>query len=124
MTSQPVIAGMVVAFPVSLAYLFLHLRSSRRPELGRFVAVFLATVGAVVGALFVFEVIWLDLSPIPVLRDQKLTLVVGGIAVIWTAGEQLFKEFQRVIRRDVGALDTVSTASVVIVQEESDQDKP
>jgi hypothetical protein len=98
MTSQPTQIGIAIGLVAAVAYVGVSLLCKQRPALSRCVVVLVATVGAVVGAIFGYGIVFLELKPIPALADQRLTMIVGAIALVWITVEAIVDEFMGPIR--------------------------
>jgi xanthosine utilization system XapX-like protein len=95
MLDQPTLWGIMAGGMVGAVYLLLHLRQRSKPDLAKFAGLFLACVGTVVGGSFALLIFKLDLAPIPALKDQRLVMLLGAIAVTWISIEQIWTMFQQ-----------------------------
>jgi hypothetical protein len=98
MINQPTLIGILGAIPFGLLYIVLAVRKGDKPDLSEFATIFLSVVGAVVGIDFGVRSIQIDLSLIPQLKDQRLPMVLGAIAVTWIAVEQVAKSLWKLAK--------------------------
>ncbi len=60
------------------------------PKLNQVAVVILAWTGAVVGTHLGYIALTADDEVLGVLKDQRIAVVLGALAVVWTAGESFF----------------------------------
>lgn len=66
------------------------------PQLNQVAVVILAWTGAVVGLHLGFIALTADDPSLGILKDQRIAIVLGALAVIWTAAESFFGSVQQV----------------------------
>lgn len=66
------------------------------PQLNQVAVVILAWTGAVVGCHLGYVALTADDASLGVLKDQRIAIVLGALAVIWTAAESFFGSLQQV----------------------------
>jgi len=96
MARDPTTVGIVVAIPVSLAFLLCHLRGHQKPDLGPLTGVFASVVAAVVGVDLGIQAVTLQGACITACRDQRLVMILGAIGFEWIAVTVILSSFIRV----------------------------
>ncbi len=86
-----------VAIVVGAAFILCHLKPKQWPDLGQFVAVFLASAAAVQGAKFGIEALTVT-TPWAVAADDRTPFVLGAVAIEWITLSQIGKAFYRVLK--------------------------
>lgn len=89
--SNPNIIGLY--FGVGAGFLFFiygWLICKQIPKLNQVAVVILAWTGAVVGVHLGFIALTADDPDLGMLKDQRIAVLLGALAVVWTAGESFF----------------------------------
>ena len=99
---SPTSFGMILGLVVGLGYVAYVLFSRpENPNLGDFGKVFIGCVTAVVSVAFGWKCNSVDLSCLPDLKDHRLVMTLGSIALAWLSISQVAavfgwdKHFQR-----------------------------
>ncbi|WOD11368.1 hypothetical protein RPW65_00345 [Pseudomonas sp. NyZ704] len=79
------------------------------PQLNQVAVVILAWTGAVVGFHLGFIALTADDRSLGILNDQRIAIVLGALAVIWTAAESFFSSVQQVKLKNQSTTPAEST---------------
>ncbi|MBL8098639.1 MAG: hypothetical protein JNK81_05625 [Anaerolineales bacterium] len=77
------IIGLLVGLICGLPYIIITIKNKSTPNLIHFVEIILACIGVVVFTQFGIEVALAEDSYLGELVNQRLTIVIGAIALVW-----------------------------------------
>ncbi|WP_174876036.1 hypothetical protein [Vogesella oryzae] len=80
----------------ALFFLYSYLACKKVPALNQVAVVLLAWTGAVVGFHLGFIALTADDTTLGMLADQRVAIVLGALAVVWTAAESFFSSIKAV----------------------------
>ena len=98
MTAHATILGIWFATPLLLAYLLCHIKKRQTPDFSQCVAVFMATLGAVVGVFFGIDTLKASSPCASVCEDQRVPMYLGALAIEFVSLWQLVQSFYRLLR--------------------------
>lgn len=88
---NPNLIGLYVGTVAGLLYfLYSYIFCKKVPALNQVAVVLLAWTGAVVGLHLGYFALTADDSMLGKLADQRVAIVLGALAVVWTAAESFF----------------------------------
>lgn len=94
---NPNLIGLYVGTVAGLLYFcYCYLICKKVPALNQVAVVLLAWTGAVVGLHLGFFALTADDSTLGRLADQRVAIVLGALAVVWTAAESFFASVKAV----------------------------
>jgi len=77
-------------------FLYCFMAYKKIPQLNQVAVVILSCTGAVVGLHLGFVALTAEADALGDLKDQRIAIVLGALAVIWTAAESFFGSAQQV----------------------------
>lgn len=89
--SNPNLIGLYFGVFAGLCFFFYGwLVCKQIPKLNQVAVVLLAWTGAIVGLHLGYVALTAEDTLLGVLKDQRIAVVLGALAVVWTAGESFF----------------------------------
>nr|WP_315196461.1 hypothetical protein [uncultured Aquabacterium sp.] len=95
--NNPNLIGLYIGTAASaLFFAYSYFACKKVPELNQVAVVLLAWTGAVVGFHLGYIALTADDSALGKLADQRVAIVLGALAVVWTAAESFFTSIKAV----------------------------
>ncbi|MDI1258993.1 hypothetical protein [Aquabacterium sp.] len=95
--SNPNLVGLYIGTAAgALFFIYSYFACNKVPELNQVAVVLLAWTGAVVGFHLGYIALTADDLTLGKLSDQRVAIVLGALAVVWTAAESFFASIKAV----------------------------
>jgi membrane-bound metal-dependent hydrolase YbcI (DUF457 family) len=91
MLNEPTVWGIYIGIVLSLLFLFVHFVIRKPPKFNEVALILLSSVGSTLGFDFGYLVITSDARVFGPLKEHRITMLLGALAVIWTSCESLIQ---------------------------------
>ena len=91
MIKEPTVLGVYIGIACCIPYIVIHVLRKNPPKFNHIAVIILSCVGGVVGINFGYIVLNADLQYLGNLKDHRLPMILGSLAVVWTSIESIVK---------------------------------
>ena len=96
--SSGTILGVYIGLALSIIFVFVCLWRRRAPRYNEVAVILLGAVGIVIGLDFGHTVVTADASALGSLKEHRLAMILGALAVFWTACESLVAVYRKALQ--------------------------